>query len=219
MSKKNKKNLSKANEKSSSNTQQPLPNNITHQDDCELMIGYADFIFEQVRFQQETRDKWFEHYLTVVGAVVGFATIVFAVFSEAWNIVFLQLVLGGIFILTGFLGILFYFLFLAQRVNYKMHYRVLNELQHKFASQFLEKPYSYYYPIKRTPFVKLKYGADFYASLIQRLLVSFCVLIGITLLMLGFARPIIQAIVAGAAGFVVAVVSLSIIHRKYEKTI
>lgn len=219
MSKKKVKKTSGENPKSSSKTPLPQSNQPTDGDDYELLFGYANFIFEQVRFQQETRDKWFEHYLTIVGAVSGFATIVFAVFSENWNVSVLQITLGGIFILTGFLGILFYFLFLIQRLNYKLHYRVLNELQHTFADRFLKEPYSFYYPSKRTPFVKLKYGADFYASLIQRLLVSFCALCGTALMMLGFSKTIFQAAIAGGAAFAVVLVCLTIIHKKYEKTV
>lgn len=206
-------------QKSSNNVKIPMSNNATNQDNCEQMFEYANFIFEQVKFQQEARDNWFGHYLTIVGSVVGFATIVFAVFSESWNITILQIALGCIFILTGLLGILFYFLFLAQRVNYKLHYRVLNELQYDFASRYLKEPYSFYYLSKRTPFKKLKFGADFYASLIQRLLVSFCALIGIALLMLGFGKTICQTILAGAVAFIAVLVLLTIIHRMYEKTV
>lgn len=209
----------KTNPKSSNNAQFPLSNNIAKQDNCEQMLEYANFIFEQVKFQQEARDNWFGHYLTIVGSVVGFATIVFAVFSQSWNIKILQITLGCIFILTGLLGILFYFLFLAQRVNYKLHYRVLNELQYEFVARFLKEQYSFYYPSKRTPFKKLKFGADYIASFIQRLLVSFCTMIGIALLLLGFGKTICQVISVGAIAFIVVLVLLKIIHRMYEKTI
>lgn len=204
--------------KSSNNVQIPLSNNAENQDNYEQMFEYANFIFEQVKFQQEARDNWFGHYLTIVGSVVGFATIVFAVFSESWNIAILQIVLGCIFILTGLLGIIFYFLFLTQRVNYKLHYRVLNELQANFASHFLKEPYSFYYPSKRTPFKKLKFGADFFASLIQRILVSFCAMIGTALLMLGFKKTICCTIYTGIGVFIAGLVFLTIIHRKYEET-
>ncbi len=207
------------NAKLSNNTQSLLPNKAINEDDSEQMFEYANFIFEQLKFQQEVRDNWFGHYLTIVGSVVGFATIVFAVFSESWNITILQIILGCIFILTGLLGILFYLLFLTQRVNYKLHYRVLNELQANFASRFLKESYSFYYPSKRTPFKKLKFGADFFASLIQRLLVSFCAMIGITLLMLGLGNTTCHAIFAGIGVFTVVLGLLTIIHRMYEKTV
>lgn len=205
--------------KSIPNTQTLLINNKSNQDDVGQEFEYANFIFEQVKFQQEARDNWFGHYLTIVGSVVGFATIVFAVFSESWNITILQIALGGIFLLTGLLGVLFYFLFLAQRVNYKMHYRVLNELQANFATRFLKETYSFYYPSKRTPFKKLKFGADFFASLIQRILVSFCVMAGFTLLMLGFGKTICCAVLTGIGSYIGVLVLLSIIHRKYEEII
>ena len=209
----------KTNPKSSSNAQFPFSNNVVKQDNCDQMLEYANFIFEQVKFQQEIRDNWFGHYLTIVGSVLGFATIVFTVFSESWNITILQIALGCIFILTGLLGILFYFLFLAQRVNYKLHYRILNELQYEFATRFLKEQYSFYYPSKRTPFKKLKFGADFFASFIQRLLVSFCTMIGSALLLLGFGKTICQVIPIGVLTFIVMLVLLKIIHRMYEKIV
>lgn len=206
-------------QKYSNNALLHLANDSKNQDNYEQMLGYANFIFDQVKFQQEVRDKWFGIYLTIVGSVVGFATIVFAVFSKSWNITILQIILGCIFISTGLLGILFYFLFLTQRVNYKLHYRVLNELQANFASRFLKKTYSFYYPSKRTPFKKLKFGADFFASFIQRLLISFCVMIGSALLMLSFENKICHTIFVGVGTFSVIFVLLTIIHRVYEKVL
>lgn len=209
-----------------STTQKPILNpetrmltSIANQDDYEKEFEYANFVLEQVKFQQEARDNWFGHYLTIVGSVVGFATIVFAVFSDSLNIKNLEIALGGIFILTGLLGVLFYFLFLTQRVNYKMHYRVLNELQASFATRYLKKNYSFYYPIKRTPFKKSKFGADYFASLIQRILVSFCVMTGTPLLVIGLGKAIYIAALIGGASFIAVLVMLTIIHRKYEELI
>ena len=201
------------------NNQLPIPNDSTNEDKCEQMFEYANFIFEQVKFQQEARDNWFGHYLTIVSSVVGFATIIFAVFSESWKITILEIALGGIFILTGLLGVFFYLLFLSQRVNYKLHYRVLNELQHYFASRFLKEPYSNYYPSKRTPFKKLTFGADFYASLIQRFLVSFCSMSGTALIMLGFGNSICHTIIFSVISFCLVLAILTIIHKMYEKTV
>lgn len=182
-------------------------------------IGYANFIFEQVRFQQEARDNWFGHYLSIVGVVSGFATVMLAAFSEKWNLKLIEICLGAIFLVTGVVGILFYFLFLTQRVNYKMHYRVLNELQEKFAKTYLKNPYTDYYPTTRTPFKKLRYGADFFASLIQRLLIALCATVGCVLLGLGLSYPYkIICLVSVVVG-IVFLFGLTVLHRAYEKVI
>ena len=84
---------------------------------------------------------------------------------------------------------------------------------------FLKEPYSNYYPSKRTPFKKLKFGADFYASLIQRFLVSFCSMSGTALIMLGFGNSICHTIIFSVISFCLVLAILTIIHKMYEKTV
>lgn len=143
-------------------------------EDVKDMINFANYIFEQVKIQQETRDKWMEIYLSIVGGVATFATFTLAFFTDIIGLKDLYLILGLIFILTGILGIFFYLLFLSQRINYKLHYKVLAEIQQIVISEHLSKPYEEYYPADRSPFKKFKRGADFYASVIQNIVILVC---------------------------------------------
>ena len=125
------------------------------------MINFANYIFEQVKIQQEARDKWMEIYLLIVGGVATFATFTLAFFTDIIELKDWYLILGSIFMLTGILGIFFYLLFLSQRINYKLHYKVLSEIQRIVIREYLSKPYEEYYPTDRSPFKKFKRGADF----------------------------------------------------------
>ncbi len=143
-------------------------------EDVKDMINFANFIFEQVKIQQEARDKWMEIYLSIVGGVATFATFTLAFFTDIIGLKDLYLILGLIFILTGILGIFFYLLFLSQRINYKLHYKVLDEIQQIVIREHLSKSYEEYYPTDRSPFKKFKRGADFYASVIQNIVILVC---------------------------------------------
>lgn len=143
-------------------------------EDVKDIINFANFIFEQVKIQQEARDKWMEIYLSIVGGVATFATFTLAFFTDIIGLKDLYLILGLIFILTGILGIFFYLLFLSQRINYKLHYKVLDEIQQIVIREHLSKSYEEYYPIDRSPFKKFKRGADFYASVIQNIVILVC---------------------------------------------
>lgn len=143
-------------------------------DEVKDIINFANYIFEQVKIQQETRDKWMEIYLLIVGGVATFATFTLAFFTAIIKLKDLYLILGAIFMLTGLLGIFFYLLFLCQRINYKLHYKVLSEIQKIVIEQYLSKSYEEYYPTDRSPFKKFKRGADFYASVIQNVVILVC---------------------------------------------
>lgn len=141
------------------------------------MINFANYIFEQVKIQQEARDKWMEIYLLIVGGVATFATFTLAFFTDIIGLKDLYLILGSIFMLTGILGIFFYLLFLSQRINYKLHYKVLSEIQQIVIREYLSKSYEEYYPTDRSPFKKFKRGADFYASVIQNIVILICFIV------------------------------------------
>lgn len=149
------------------------------------LIAFASYIFDQVKLQQETRDKWMELYFAIFGGVATFATFALTFFNDKLKMEQLECIIGIVFILTGIIGIIFYLLFLCQRLNYKLHYKVLSEIQRKIVTQYLSKPYEMYYQENRSPFKKFKKGADFYASLIQNVIIVACFVIGFILIMIG----------------------------------
>lgn len=147
-------------------------NNETHLSYNDLN-NFTNFIFNQIKMQQEVRDRWFGHYLSIVGGVVAFSTFTLSFFDDVVSKDNLCLVLSFIFFLTGILGTVFYFLFLNQRKNYQMHYKLLKELQKTIVIEGLKKSYDSFYN-NRLPFKKLNFGADFYASLIQNIINTAC---------------------------------------------
>lgn len=181
------------------------------------MISFAGYIFEQVKTQQEARDKWMELYLAIFGGVSAFATIALTFLDDILEVAQMECILGVVFVFTGGLGLLFYLLFLCQRRNYKMHYKVLDEIQKKIIGQYLEKDYEQYYRPDKSPFKKFKKGADFYASLIHNCIVDICFMIGSAFIMAG-CKIEKKIIVAGVLGIGIVIQAvLRKIYRDYEK--
>ena len=183
------------------------------------MINFANYIFEQVKIQQEARDKWMEIYLLIVGGVATFATFTLAFFTDIIELKDWYLILGSIFMLTGILGIFFYLLFLSQRINYKLHYKVLSEIQRIVIREYLSKPYEEYYPTDRSPFKKFKRGADFYASVIQNIVILVCFVVSCLFFLLYLDLPKKSIIVVCFLCVYVLDLMLRFLYNIYEKKI
>lgn len=191
-----------------------LQNKINDKQD---IISCSNYIFEQVKLQQETRDKWMGFYFSIFGAVAAFATFALSFLDDKLSVEQLELIIGITFILTGILGIFFYLLFLCQRVNYKMHYKVLNEIQKKIIEQYLTKSYENYYPLNRMPFKKFKKGADFYASIIQNVVIVVCNIIGIIFVLISHKFESTKIIYICLIACVFIVVLLRWLYNSFEK--
>ncbi|MDY4561641.1 hypothetical protein ACTNCE_14880 [Dorea longicatena] len=183
------------------------------------MINFANYIFEQVKIQQEARDKWMEIYLLIVGGVATFATFTLAFFTDIIELKDWYLILGSIFMLTGILGIFFYLLFLSQRINYKLHYKVLSEIQRIVIREYLSKPYEEYYPTDRSPFKKFKRGADFYASVIQNIVILVCFVVSCLFFLLYLDLPKKSIIVVCFLCASALELMLRFLYNIYEKKI
>lgn len=141
------------------------------------VIDFAHYILGQVKNQQEIRDRWMGIYLSIVGGVATFSTFTLAFFPDIIKLGDLYLILGFIFSFTGILGVFFFLLFLSQRINYKMHFRVLSDIQRIVIKEYLSKSYEEYYPEGPGPFKKRRRGADYYASLIQSIIILACFIV------------------------------------------
>lgn len=183
------------------------------------LIAFASYIFDQVKLQQETRDKWMELYFAIFAGVATFATFALTFFSNKLKMEQLECIVGIVFILTGVIGMIFYLLFLCQRLNYKLHYKVLSEIQRKIVVQYLSKPYETYYQENRSPFKKFKKGADFYASLIQNVIIVACFAIGFIFIMISLQMKKV-IIVSGCLVIVLIMESiLRVVYNSFEKII
>lgn len=183
------------------------------------LIAFASYIFDQVKLQQETRDKWIELYFAIFAGVAALATFALSFFNDKLKMEQLEYIIGIIFILTGVIGVIFYLLFLCQRLNYKLHYKILSEIQQKIVFQYLSKPYEAYYPVNRSPFKKFKKGADFYASLIQNIIIVACFTIGFVFIMFGLQIRKMSIICSCFVIVIIIQSTLRIVYNRFEKTI
>ncbi len=181
-----------------------------------VLSNMFEVLFEQVRLQQEVRDRWFGHYLTIIGAISAVATLCLKLFENSVNKHSLYRIVGMIFIFAGSIGILFYILYLNQRHNYRKQYSQLSIIQNIILSSVLSK--SEFNRTNNTFTTRTK-GADFYTLLIENIISSTCFAIGILFILNGicpFLELLITAI-AGSLTFLISAVFLLIIRSYYER--
>ena len=94
-----------------------------------IMSNLLNVLFNQVKLQQEVRDRWFGHYLTIIGSLTALATLCLKLFENTVKKKILYMFLGLMFLFASSLGILFFILYLCQRKNYKQTYNYLSVVQ------------------------------------------------------------------------------------------
>ena len=183
--------------------------------DAEKMIMLANFIFEQNKMQQESKEVWFGHYLSILAGVAALSTICLTVFDKV-KIEVLYLITGSAFLFTGICGFIFFRIFLCQRANYWKNYKLLNELQIYLIEETLNKEYTYFYAQKE-PYAKRKHGADFYAMIIEDIMVSICFGIATVFFMLSIGCN--ESVIIGVTAMIFGVVAilLFLIYIKFER--
>ena len=182
----------------------------------EELIALANFIFEQNKMQQETKDTWFGHYLSIIAGVSALSTICLAVLQDSADIKEIYFFVGVAFIFTGVLGYFFFWIFLCQRSNYWKNYKLLNEIQILLIELTTKRKYSYFYPIK-DPFAKRKCGADFYASIVENLMISICCIVGTLFLLLSYNFKHLSILIISVCIFLVVFVILFRTYLIFEK--
>lgn len=184
--------------------------------DIEKVMSLANFIFEQNKMQQESKDAWFGHYLAIIAGVAAFATVCLTVFEDTFQAEVLYLVSGIAILFTGLIGYLFFWIFLCQRANYWKNYKLLNEIQIILIEKTIQKPYGYFYP-SNAPFAKRKHGADFYASIVENILVSMCLTFGSIFIMLSMTLNHNVICAFAAAIFLFSFGVLYEMYKNFEK--
>lgn len=134
-------------------------------------VETAKFIFEQVKLQQEVRDRWFGYYLTINAATAALATLLLNLklpysLSPAF--------VASVPVATNtIIGVLFYELYLHQRSNYLSRYKILQMLQDKAIRQiFADDEYEKLYAMKSWFDKRSRVGADYITLQIQAVLTS-----------------------------------------------
>lgn len=175
------------------------------------LINTANYLFNQVKLQQEVRDRWFGHYLTIIGSVVAFSTLVLKIFESSISIEILLYIASFAFGLAGVLGVLFYILYQCQRHNYKKLYKLMEELQCKIIS-CCEVDYSGIDML----FKRKGKGADFYTLLIQNILTSTCFTISIMLVVWN-NNNLLDNIILAIVLQLILISILKYLYFKFEK--
>lgn len=142
----------------------------------------ANFIFDQIKLQQEVRDRWFGYCLSTNAATAAMSATLAntSIVSPSFRIVAAAIPLG----INSILGQLYYELYLRQRRNYMKHYNILNFIQEDIISSTMSREqYSQFYT-NVEPFASQLHGADYFSLQIQATLTSSYAAISTGLLLL-----------------------------------
>lgn len=175
----------------------------------DIVLGMINVLFEQVRLQQEVRDRWFGHFLSIEGAIVTFATLLIKFFEDTLSSKLLCYLSGGIFAFSTIIGYLFYILYLNQRMNYIRTYHILSKLQNE-----LSKSIPGIEVMSSTAFNSRKHGADYFTLLIQNLICSTCTGISIAFFTLVQSREYFSIGMNFVLAFCCSAVLLYIIYKR-----
>lgn len=179
-----------------------------------IMSNLLSVLFEQVKLQQEVRDRWFGHYLTIIGALTAMATLCLKIFENVVQKENLYFFLGLVFIFACVLGVLFYILYLCQRRNYKRTYNLLSVMQTEIFKSISVIPSKLY---EESTFTIKRHGADFYTLLIQRLIDVTMFGVGIVFLAVSQMMKKHITCIFTIIGVIGMFVVLHIIHYFYER--
>lgn len=97
-------------------------------------ISYLGFLFEQVKLQQEVRDRWFRYYITIAGAVLGTGIAIAKLFYNSKFNQGLCLILLALSTAMGLIGICFFMIYLRQRSNYIQQYKAIAYVEDRMFS-------------------------------------------------------------------------------------
>lgn len=195
------------------NSQSSFSNMTIYEKDY-IMSYLFNVLFEQVKLQQEVRDRWFGHYLTIIGALTAMATLCLKIFENVVQKENLYFFLGLVFIFACLLGVLFYILYLCQRRNYKRTYNLLSAIQTEIFKSISVIPSKLY---EGNTFTIKRHGADFYTLLIQSLIDAAMLAVGIVFLAVSQMMKIHIACIFATIGIISMFVVLQLIRYFYER--
>jgi hypothetical protein len=92
-------------------------------------LDYLKYMFDQVRLQQEIRDRWFTYYLAISGAVLGVGIAVVKLFYTSQFDSRLSLLLLALSAFMFLVGICFFMIYLRQRMNYLPYYCAMQHVE------------------------------------------------------------------------------------------
>lgn len=179
-----------------------------------IMSNLLNVLFNQVKLQQEVRDRWFGHYLTIIGSLTALATLCLKLFENTVKKKILYMFLGLIFLFASSLGILFFILYLCQRKNYKQTYNYLSVVQNEMFKSMSQIPKKLY---EKSTFTTRRHGADFYTLLIQSLIDAAMFSIGNVFLLISQSIKMHIVSIFAIIGFILIIVILQLIRYFFER--
>lgn len=191
----------------------PSPSMTIYEKDY-IMSTLLNVLLEQVKLQQEVRDRWFGHYLTIIGALTALATLCLKIFENMVQKEILYLFLGLVFVFACCLGSLFYILYLCQRRNYKRIYNFLSTIQTEIFKSMPVIPSKLY---EESTFSTKRHGADFYTLLIQSLIDAAMLAVGIVFLAISQMIKLRMVCMIAVIGSVCIVIMLQLIRHFFER--
>ena len=93
-------------------------NNYLVEYDADSLVHLFEAMYEQVKLQQEVRDRWFGHFISIIGSISAIATLCFGYFSKILAKKYLMMLLSCFFCFAGILGILFILLYIIKTLPY-----------------------------------------------------------------------------------------------------
>jgi len=139
-------------------------------------IEYLKTITEQLKMQQEVRDKWFRFYLIMVGPI--FAALVGILRSDLmeYNVNYTHWLTTILCFCIFLIGLFFFLMYVRQRYNHLILYRRVEIIE-----KTIVKPAIFGTDGKIVFHKHYQFGADFYASCIYILLNSIWITLGVFL--------------------------------------
>ena len=179
-----------------------------------IMGNLLNVLFNQVKLQQEVRDRWFGHYLTIIGALTALATLCLKLFENAVKKEILYMLLGIMFVFASSLGVLFFILYLCQRKNYRQTYKFLSVVQNEMFKSMSTIPRKLY---EKSTFTTRRHGADFYTLFIQNIFDAAMLAIGIVFLFISQSISKRTASIFAIIGFVLMIIVLQLVRCFFEQ--
>lgn len=178
-------------------------------------LDYLKYLFDQVKLQQEVRDRWFGYYLAIAGGVLAIGVTAAKLFYTGPFNRPLCLFLLGLSLIMFLIGTCFFMLYLRQRNNYRRIYDEMKSAERKFRSFDSENAAEG----TTDHLTSRKWGADFFTVwihiIINSLYFSAFIFFGL-LFWRGNADISLCNILPALCGFVIVAISLQSIWAKNE---
>ncbi len=137
-------------------------------------IEYLKAITEQLKMQQEVRDKWFRFYLIMVGPIFGALVVILRSDLMKNNVDYTNWLTTILCFCIFLIGLLFFLMYVRQRFNHLILYRRIEIIE-----KTVIEPAIFGTDRKIVYHKHYQFGADFYASCIYIFLNSFWLTLGV----------------------------------------